>query len=117
MLPVICSKDYWDGTFSDCPIWSRLASTRGFAAIKVSSFTPYLRAIDAGVSPDLTVWVRPGRGMAATRATLLGLAVNAGRAAGTEREDVLPDEAKDEKVALVVVCARALARQASISSR
>ena len=40
------------------PTCSRLGSSRGLAAIKASTFTPYFRAIALGVSPFLTMWVR-----------------------------------------------------------
>ena len=48
-----------EGMFNDLPTCIRRASNRGFAAIRASTFIPYLRAITVGVSPDLTVCVRP----------------------------------------------------------
>src|SRR5215471_13244288 len=46
------------GTVNACPTCNRRGSKRGLAAISVVIFTPYLRAITDGVSPDLTVCVR-----------------------------------------------------------
>ena len=40
------------------PTRSRRASSPGFAAMSVSTFRPYLRAIIVGVSPALTMWLR-----------------------------------------------------------
>src|SRR5439155_24798047 len=45
------------GIASVWPIRMRRASNLGLADIKASSLMPYLRAIPAGVSPALTVWV------------------------------------------------------------
>src|SRR5262245_49093399 len=43
------------GMLTTWPVFSRLASSAGLAAMNALNFTPYLRAMDVGVSPVTTV--------------------------------------------------------------
>lgn len=52
--------------FNACPTFIRRGSKPGFAAISASSFTLYLRAMEEGVSPDRTRWLRAGEFLLAT---------------------------------------------------
>ena len=56
------------------PTRKRRASTLGLAAISASSLTPYIRAIELGLSPALTICVRGvAAGVAASRLEFVAL--------------------------------------------